>query len=550
MFNMQRLDMSTSRYDDHASPSMALEKGAYRMRAPRSRVPASHRRGSLARKPEIFSTREKYYAVLVVILVSATATCFGTAYYLFTTRWDSPVHNPIHNWLSDEAIQVVPYDLEEELRVFVPGPEDRFLAYLPHSGFHNQRIAFENALVLSRLLNRTLLVPPIRLGDKPLRYVKFDALRQYLILSGKEGLYHCPNVPLHLPLPEECLDYLDYTHIPWEWLVKLTEVKTNQRLLQVWNFTEEWTYEHLQISKHDVLTLRDTNPYDYRFLDNIMDVSPSKDKYVETIYIPSLLHSSERLIQLGTLFGSSRLRLKMSESLRIRRDVRKSMAFSNPLLMDMADSIRDALGGIYLGAHVRVGDGHFKAEGQANARLEWWRLVHEVLGYGSDETLKLERSIRRSRSLDLELRPPSLSVDVATRRVPHPPPPRLPKIFTPHLPCRGAKHTSRHLKLLNTPLFISTDAKDPFSDPAILVFLQTFPCTFLLSDFLTYTASLNMLRNGYDGVYMRDFLIPILDAMVVGKAREVVGTEGSTFSRFVQDVLWRTYHGWEIVQRG
>jgi len=37
---------------------------------------------------------------------------------------------------------------------------------------------------------------------------------------------------------------------------------------------------------------------------------------------------------------------------------------------------------------------------------------------------------------------------------------------------------------------------------------------------------------------------------VVGKAWEVVGTEGSTFSRFVQDVLWRTYHGWEIVQRG
>jgi len=38
-------------------------------------------------------------------------------------------------------------------------PDGKFLSYLPHSGFHNQRIALENALVLARLLNRTLLVP-------------------------------------------------------------------------------------------------------------------------------------------------------------------------------------------------------------------------------------------------------------------------------------------------------------------------------------------------------------------------------------------------------
>jgi hypothetical protein len=516
------------------------------MRA-RSRVPPTPRRGSLTRNHEIFTTREKHYAMLIVVLVSATVTCFGTAYYLFTTRWDSTKRHPLHTSHADDAAQVVPYDLDEELRVFVPDPQDRFLAYLPHSGFHNQRIAFENALVLSRLLNRTLLVPPVRLGDKPLRYVKFDRLRQYLVLSGKEGLHHCPDVPPQIPLPEECHDYFDYTHISWEWLVNLTEVKANQRLLQVWNFTEEWTYEYLQISEHDTLSLRDANPYDYRFLDKIADVSPSKDKFVKTIYIPDLLNSSKRLIQIGTLFGSSRLRLKLPESLRIRRDIRKSMTFANPLLLDIAGSIRDALGGTYFGAHVRVGDGHFKADGESNARLEWWRLVHEVLRYGSDETLKLERSIRR---LGFELQPPELSVDVAARRVPHPHAGRLPTVFTPHLPCRGTKHTSRHLKLLNAPLFISTDAADPFKDSAILLFLKTFPCIFFLSDFEAHTAPLNSLRNGHDGVYMRDFLIPILDAMVVGKAWEVVGTEGSTFSRFVQDVLWRTYHGWEIVQRG
>lgn len=40
---------------------------------------------------------------------------------------------------------------------------DRVITTLrPHSGLHNQRISFVNALVLSALLNRTLIVPPVR----------------------------------------------------------------------------------------------------------------------------------------------------------------------------------------------------------------------------------------------------------------------------------------------------------------------------------------------------------------------------------------------------
>jgi hypothetical protein len=104
--------------------------------------------------------------------------------------------------------------------------------------------------------------------------------------------------------------------------------------------------------------------------------------------------------------------------------------------------------------------------------------------------------------------------------------------------------------LLNTPLFISTDVEDPLTNPSLVLFLRTFPCTFFLSDFAAHTVALGKLQNGYDGVMLKDFLLPFLDAMIVGKAWKVVGTEGSTFSRFVQDVLWRTYHDLDIVQRG
>ncbi|GAA6006516.1 hypothetical protein JCM10207_004959 [Rhodosporidiobolus poonsookiae] len=46
-------------------------------------------------------------------------------------------------------------------------PDERFLGYLPHSGFHNQRSALVNALYLGALLNRTVLVPPIWAGWAP-----------------------------------------------------------------------------------------------------------------------------------------------------------------------------------------------------------------------------------------------------------------------------------------------------------------------------------------------------------------------------------------------
>ena len=59
-------------------------------------------------------------------------------------------------------------------------PDEKLLSYLPHSGFHNQRIALENALVLARLLNRTLFVPPIRFGRRAITYRNFTVLQRAL----------------------------------------------------------------------------------------------------------------------------------------------------------------------------------------------------------------------------------------------------------------------------------------------------------------------------------------------------------------------------------
>jgi hypothetical protein len=468
------------------------------------------------------------------------------AYYLFVTRWET--RPPIQQTYADQQTKVIAMESSERAPF---DPDERFLAYLPHSGFHNQRIAFENALVLARFLNRTLLVPPIRLGYKPLRYVDFDALAQFLVLSSKDGLRHCSQVLPHLPLPVECTDYFAYTHLSWEWLVDLTEVKAHQRLLHRWNMTDAWIYEHLMIRDTDVFIMKDRTPYQYRFLDTATDTSPPNHKYVESIFLPELALSKQRLIQVGTLFGSSRLRLKNSTNISIRGRIRRNMSYTNPTLVGVAHSISKSIGPAYLGVHLRLGDGRFQAHGEDNARLIWWRIVHQVLGYTAAETQDLEWIFRVSTTFDSrsKLSVPHITADYndTNSDLPYT---QMWNQSPRGLRCRTGLHTQSFLLRLNTPVFISTDVVEPTVHPLLQGFLRTFPCTFYLSDFPADIAPLERLKNADDGIMLSDFLLSFVDAMVVAHASTFVGTEKSTFSRFIQDVLWRTYHDKVIVQRG
>ncbi|OBZ71038.1 hypothetical protein A0H81_09269 [Grifola frondosa] len=335
-----------------------------------------------------------------------------------------------------------------------------------------------------------------------------------------------------------------------EWLVDLTDIKSEQNLLQFWNFTDSWLEDRLGIDSNDTYALKDCDRNHYMFQDFKSYSSPPSRKYLQSVHLSTLAQRPERLIQLGTLFGSSRLHLRNAQNTLVRKHVRQNMAFTNPYLLRTATTIRDALGGLYLGAHIRLGDGLFQENARANVRLTWWKLLHFALKFSKADTLALEQRLF-SHDVSAEFSsPPHIALDIPALRVPHPTLDPLPGSATPSLACPGALHTEVHLLPLNTPLFISTDALYPRSDPLLARFRQTFPCTFFLADFSAHTRALDALLNGIDGVTLAPFLLPFLDAMVVGRAWEVVGTEGSTFSAFVQDVLWRTYHGWDIVQRG
>ncbi|KAF5345365.1 hypothetical protein D9758_008502 [Tetrapyrgos nigripes] len=528
----------------NASPSVYLEKGRYRIRNPAPKpefrnVSQSSRIRSLSTSNDRNSI---FTAIIVILLAFACLTCFGAAYYLFTTRWDSASLASGSQPANTSILQVLELD-DARSKCPLVNPDTKFLAYLPHSGFHNQRIALENALTLSHMLNRTLLVPPARLGRKSLRYVNYDSLKTYVSLSGKEGLDHCSRLPSHINIPPECSDYFDYTHVSWEWLADLKVIKSQQKLIFRWNMTDGWVHDCLSINDSNTLTLRDTGRYHYRFLDTSTDASPVSHKYQEDLHVSSLIHLHQPLLQIGTLFGTSRLRLQNSENIDVRRKVRESMSFANPVLLQVADAVHKALGGFYLGVHVRIGDGQFLIHSNDNVRLVWWRMMHEVLGFTIEDTLRLEKSFSTRES-------PPTPPDTFMRQPIQPGEDFPLTTQSPKTPCRAVLHSLPHLVSLNIPLFISTDVKDPGQDPNLEIFLRTFPCTFFLADFTKEMSLLDHFRNDYDGLALKPFVSPFVDAMIAGKAWRVIGTPGSTFSRFVEDLLWPTYHGVAIQQRG
>ncbi|KAI0744287.1 hypothetical protein C8Q80DRAFT_1186080 [Daedaleopsis nitida] len=225
------------------------------------------------------------------------------------------------------------------------------------------------------------------------------------------------------------------------------------------------------------------------------------------------------------------------------------MAFTNEHLVHAASAISEDLGGAYLGVHLRVTDGIFEWSALENVRLAWWKLLQISFDFSNEELLDLEEELFPEEDL---LEPPVIAPDLPALRSPHPPLSPLPPNAAPStaISCRGSLHTARKLHVLNVPLYIATDAHNPSLNPVLWRFLRTFPCAFFLEDFAEHTRPLRALLSETDGVPVGGLLMPFLDAMVIGQAWQVVGTEQSTFSTFVTDVLWRTYHGFAIVQRG
>ena len=497
----------------------------------------NHRRRSL--------TRRRLGCILSSLLVASVA-CFLSALFLLSQRTLELTTLGGPTLVYDDGLTNVG---SPSKRSFMWNPGERYLAYLPHSGFHNQRIALENALVLARILNRTLLVPPAHLGSSVFGYHKFDELYHLLVHSGKQGLLHCSKVPSRVS-PPECWNYYDYTHVSWDWLVDLSSIAVEQPLFHHELFTYPWLENPPPDA--DTLRLRDQTEYDFRFV----DYTPAPDarphpRYRIAYPIATLAASDAQLIQLGTLFGSARLHLSDHAHRAARTAIRESMAFTNPYLRRASLAAAHALLGgpdAFLAAHVRLANGPFVMVQAQTVRVAWYRLVGRAL-----------RGANASAGDSAEVHALERQLVPANARLPPPPDAlrvRDVEYVSPVAPlggtakaCVGKRlHEERALAPLNVPLFVATDMVDA---SALAPLRVAFPCMVLLRDLVVpEVQALGQLVNAEDGVRLGPFLVPLLEAAIAARAWAVVGTEGSTFSAYVEDLLWQREHGRKIVQRG
>ncbi|KAF6760104.1 GDP-fucose protein O-fucosyltransferase-domain-containing protein [Ephemerocybe angulata] len=491
-----------------ASPSISLERGGYRMRSTRTTgpiprlelpgTPMPHRPRQPAGYRWNFSL-----TVLLAFLSISCLTCFAFAYYLFTSRWE------LISWDKHADLRVDRHPQATAPRphnTTPPGllPGHKYLAYLPHSGFNNQRIALENAMTLARLLNRSLLVPPVRFGAKPIRYLPFTTLDHSLRLAASDGLEHCGDIPPYLTLPVDCLDHSDSTLVSWNTLFNMSQIEKEQNLIHLDSLSPIRYLDTLTSQPDGVLQLRDESPYNFRFEDG---AHSSLSKYIESIPIEQLSDIQHPVLQFGSLFGTTRLALGVQGSAALLR-IRRMMVLENPTLNAIVDAIVLRLGGnSYIGLHLRIGDGTFYDRKEITIQ-ESWRFLLQRAGCSD---LEIEESAMQN---------PLLSQSWSQSQ---------------HI-----RHSSPSLCALSTPIFISTDSKNPRTDPILLPFRQAFPSVRFLMDFQDQLKPLRAVVNT-DGVRLSNYLEPLVDAMIVARADSVVGTLGSTFSKFIIEILRPAY---------
>ncbi|CAG7849251.1 SubName: Full=Uncharacterized protein {ECO:0000313/EMBL:CCA67967.1} [Serendipita indica DSM 11827] len=413
----------------------------------------------------------------------------------------------------------------------------RFLAYIPHSGFHNQRIELENAIVLAKLLNRTLVLPLARLGSHPLTYKPFDELLENYGHSDKARLSHCRHEDTSFnSTVKECRKFERYTHVSWQDIIDLQRVMgLGVGIVERWDFTPRYLQDTLGVGDGDTFWLKDSSAYHFQFHDALKG-RKGGGKFHTYISIPDFAVSSERyrLVHLGTLFGTSRLSLTSRSNDQLLRKVRAAMRLANARLDSLAHTVTARMGGTdtYHAIHFRSGDGIFAERARYTAQVILANVLRHAYGvdiFSRDafKELGLNTSVQAFQRI-------VLSGSLPLRR------PK--KIFPRRLCVRSGRTREGWQVSLSTPLFIATDAYNPRTHALLEAYRRIFPCIAFLSDFPDVAEELEELVNPLDGSPMARFFLPFLDATILSRAASFVGTPESTFSKYVKEVLWPLEH--------
>lgn len=133
--------------------------------------------------------------------------------------------------------------------------------------------------------------------------------------------------------------------------------------------------------------LEDLDKYYFHFHDTDHDIteliSPMRTgKYQYTVSVPRLIEATKdkKLIEIGSMFGSGRIRAEREEYAKRGGFFQRSLSFNNPVLNTPSNIIKDLMGGSdnYIGIHARVGDGWFLSASMDNMRHTLTEILNKL----------------------------------------------------------------------------------------------------------------------------------------------------------------------------
>ncbi|KAF9989522.1 hypothetical protein BGZ75_006069 [Mortierella antarctica] len=324
-------------------------------------------------------------------------------------------------------------------------------------------------------------------------------------------------------------------------------------------------------SEGDVLFFDDANLYDYRFTEDPKSAESkrTRSKYLEEFTVDWLAQRPERLIHLGSIFGSGRVIIETLQSKAWLQMIRDHLILRTDILQTTSQRIVDKIRGRhhdraneneplvqdpldaagFVGVHIRMSDGHFSLSARdtiENIRQELMWQMGITDGHQPRENNASDSRLPSSDEMGSRRpkRHERFSIGTTAAAISRARAPPLQQFEQQHtFPRPFAEEPGRRSNGRFTPIYLATDAHHPRSNPIFDRLFDTFECVFTLDDFAEDLEELRRFRNPEDGTLMTKFLIPMVDAMVVAKAGAFFGTPASTFSTYIQKQLRPAYTG-------
>ncbi|CAI2170389.1 5245_t:CDS:1 [Funneliformis geosporum] len=429
------------------------------------------------------------------------------AIYVFSDELSS-IFMDVDNLPCDNGVCVMTNDTNvENSEIIIPSPKDdeRYMTYIPHSGFHNQRIALENAVYLAWYLNRTLILPPIILG-KRIGWRDYDKLLE-IITSLKSDKSNLEEECKKIDNPEKCIEFhQSYMLTTWKDLFDMSYIEKNVRV--IYNHNVNLTHiikDQLKIDEVDDVIYDKLYPGNHNFFEYSIPpekVAPIADGRIKKFYVlDEFKKQPQKLVVFGSLFGPGTVIRQSITSQRFYYDTQFSIIPKNEILRNVVKRFTDNMGGTfnYITFHGRAGDGEYKLLAHERIAKVISNIKRDMPEFDSVD-MNQYRNISESEKHDLCFKNLTLPEDKTT--------------------------FSRF-----TRIYLASDI-DKTAEPLQVVF-ETFPCVYMMSDFKEELEPLHQIINSVDKQKMYKYIVPFVDLMTGSNGRRLYTMGRSTFASYM-----------------